>query len=257
MDDVKSVLILEDDITWQPDCWDGMKKFIKAVPDDWDQLCLGGQHMHTPCDIGIPGCVQAKNCQRTHAYAVRGQHKNKLLHLWRECAVHIDWEMGGKMSEWTCYAPDPFLFGQAGGKSDISGRTNPSYIWSSGQKKTESDTILILRSPRDVVDNLTGFHRGYWLHDNGIDNGLLGCCTRQDKVRALQDWLVMITHESKQIGSVPLVWCDLVSVEEIRAAAPDRKAVVEIRATDISDFRRQWAETKQACLNAPHTPRRS
>lgn len=239
MEDVDTVVMLEDDVTFDHSAWDQLETFLSNVPTNWDQLMLGGQHLRAAEPTKIPGVVKCVNTQRTHAYVIRGKAMKSLLNLWYNCDVHIDWKMGDWQHEKNVYAPEPFIFSQAGGKSDISGRTNPAYTWSQN-KGTQSRThILVLRSPRSVVDNLTGFHRGYFLHSSGIDNGLLEVMTSSNRVDELTKWLNIITQESARGGTVPCVWCDGISLAEVQAAAPGRH-VVEITSTSIDEVTETW-----------------
>ena len=47
MEGVGRRLILEDDVEWFSDAWHRLSSFMQAVPSDWSQLMLGGQH-HGP-----------------------------------------------------------------------------------------------------------------------------------------------------------------------------------------------------------------
>ena len=63
MDDVQSLLVLEDDACMPPGFVVEVGDFLDEVPENWDQLMLGGQH------IGPPPCriservVKCVNCQ--------------------------------------------------------------------------------------------------------------------------------------------------------------------------------------------------
>lgn len=129
MDDVKSILVLEDD-AYPVDDFERCAEFFAAVPEDWQMLMLGGQHIRRP-DRVDKGVVQCLNTQRTHAYAVRGQMLRDLYALWSSgrSVTHADHILGTFQQNYIVYAPDPFLFGQAEGKSDISGQHQPSRSW--------------------------------------------------------------------------------------------------------------------------------
>jgi hypothetical protein len=71
MDGVDRLLVLEDDFVVKETFTEECEKFFTNVPDDWDQLMLGGQHIKSAFEVG-DGIVRCKNTQRTHAYAVRG-----------------------------------------------------------------------------------------------------------------------------------------------------------------------------------------
>jgi hypothetical protein len=128
-DGVKSLLVLEDDLCIRG----GVEEFFEKVPGDWDQLMLGGQHMQKPPQVS-QGVVRCLNTQRTHAYAVRGRFINDLYATWHTIVtpVHCDHIMGPMQSRYKVYAPEPFLFGQAEGASDVMpGQYNQVQFWDS------------------------------------------------------------------------------------------------------------------------------
>jgi hypothetical protein len=137
-DQVDSVLILEDDAIPVPDFAKRVHAFLKEVPDDWDMLYLGGQHLFQnrspPITVNLE-VVQVYNVNRTHAYAVRGKmlpilYNHLLPKEWRK-GQHIDHHFGHlhQKREHHIYAPTEWLIGQNQGKSNISGKTNPIRYW--------------------------------------------------------------------------------------------------------------------------------
>jgi len=134
IDNVKRLLVLEDDLILCDEFPDKIAKFLESVPDDWDQLMLGGQHKQNPQKIG-PGVVQCFNCQRTHAYAIRGRFLRSLYQRWVSSQGHCDHIMGPFQENYLVYAPDPFLAGQAQSKSDISGKIHAATFWAPSSEK--------------------------------------------------------------------------------------------------------------------------
>lgn len=102
-DGVRSLLVLEDDVCLATDFANKAAAFLPAVPDDWDGLMLGGQHMaravpiektsqaSRPSRLSVVRCM---NAQRTHAYAVRGQWMKDLHAAWAQYVGHCDHRMG-------------------------------------------------------------------------------------------------------------------------------------------------------------------
>lgn len=171
MDNVKSILVFEDDATFRVGFAGSLRSFVATVPADWEALMIGGQHMHKPSPVS-DGIVRCVNTQRTHAYALYGDAIRDLCQMWAGCRNHIDWDMGpflGKRNR--TYAPDPFLVGQGAGRSDISGRNNPAKFW---QPPSADSPVLWLRAPREVAEALRayGVHYGYSIDGDGNDIGL-------------------------------------------------------------------------------------
>ena len=137
-----------------------VERFLVEVPDNWDQLMLGGQHINSIPQRVSKHVVKCVNCQRTHAYAVRGEYMRQLYQKWISCAGHCDHIMGPMQAHFNVYAPEPFLIGQDASKSDISGSLNPRKFW---KPPTGDEPVVLLQAPKAVVAKLRsfGFHTGY------------------------------------------------------------------------------------------------
>ena len=130
---INSVLVLEDDAVCVPDFASSAKRFFEELPDDWQLLYLGGQHLqrwqHPP--IHVTESVQIPyNVNRTHAYAVRSRHAIERLcrhlqdHANCQSGHHIDHHLGTLVQQrrFPVYCPSRWLIGQDDGHSSISGR---------------------------------------------------------------------------------------------------------------------------------------
>ena len=130
---VNSVLIFEDDCTFHPDFVDLLSRFLAEVPQNWDGLMLGGQHLQDPIAIS-PGVVRCLETNRTHAYAVRGDYLRQLLEDWESWTPvdgigHVDHLMQRRHAEFKVFAPAEFICGQAPGRSDILGAEVGHRTW--------------------------------------------------------------------------------------------------------------------------------
>lgn len=220
-DGVQSVLVLEDDVTWLPEAWDRLAKFVAALPNDWEGVFPGGQIKGRFTHAG-PGVLRVHNCHRTHAYALRGRGIRDVLKLWRECPTHIDhwlpkWQETAKV-----YAPTPFIFGQAEGVSDIlSNEQNeqPARFWSS----QVADVGVLWIDPtttRERIEQLRrdGVHTGNWRDENGHDRGLVDASGSGAKVRAVVD--LLLREAPKQAARFVGVWHPSVSFADFKVLFP-------------------------------------
>jgi hypothetical protein len=131
----ESVLIFEDDATFVPDFDDRLRDYLAALPEDWGQADLGGQHLK-PAEPVNERVVRAVNVNRTHAYILRGRKflERVYLHMhgghhWRG-RHHVDHHFGRLHARRVpAYAPTEWLCGQASGSSDVSGKEVAERWW--------------------------------------------------------------------------------------------------------------------------------
>jgi len=239
MDGVQSLLVLEDDLTWHSSSWDRLNRFLGSAPKDWDVLMLGGQHIETPIKISneVDQCV---NCQRTHAYAIRGEVIPDLLRLWNSCNTHIDHRMGPWGFKKKTYAPSTFVFGQSAGESDISGNRNPDKFWIS---PADDFPMIHLTAPKKVMDVLRGrgFHNGFDRNnETGIDNGLNSAVEIVPAMRRMfiQKWIDAVTSEcASSENMTPTMWHPKISANELRSFYSG--TVIEISGETIEECLKQ------------------
>jgi hypothetical protein len=140
MDDVRALLVLEDDVVFAPTIRGEASRFLGAVPEDWDQLYLGGQHLRgfRRARIVNAHVVRPFNVNRTHAYGVNGRFLRTLYRYLTDYVSHaehprdhIDHRLGSlhETGEYNVYAPTRWLCGQMESSSDILGRRTPTRFW--------------------------------------------------------------------------------------------------------------------------------
>lgn len=128
----RSALILEDDAVFCPDFRRRAGEFMANVPEDWDGMMLGGQHMEPadPVTLGVLRCV---NTQRTHAFALRRNLMESLYKLWAKADTHCDHVFASVVRDYKVYAPHSFLVGQRSGFSDITYNQQELRYWQGGR----------------------------------------------------------------------------------------------------------------------------
>lgn len=132
-----SVLILEDDVFFTAGALEKLNTFMAAVPSDWGQIYLGGQHRHPTKPTDRPEVMRATSVHRTHAHAVSRRAVQRLYcHIsymsdYRGRCRHVDHqlELAHRRGDWPVYCPPKWIAGQDQGVSSISGRTDPRRLW--------------------------------------------------------------------------------------------------------------------------------
>jgi GR25 family glycosyltransferase involved in LPS biosynthesis len=135
--DWDSALILEDDVFFLENALADLNSFMQAIPTDWGQLYLGGQHRQRAEPTSHSGIVIGKSVNRTHAYAVSRQHVQKIYcHIsympdYAGTNKHVDHqlELAHNRKDWPVYCPAKWICGQRAGSSNISGKTNTDLTW--------------------------------------------------------------------------------------------------------------------------------
>jgi hypothetical protein len=161
---VRSVLLLEDDALFPADFVPRALDWLRKVPADWQMLYLGGQHLfaqkHPPRQVG-PELFQPYNVNRTHAFAIQGDmlqivYSHLLRRDWHR-KNHVDHHLGRlhQQRQHRIYCPPEWLVGQAGSKSNISGRTPPDRFWRPAEEIVE-DRRTSLPPPSCVA--ILGLH---------------------------------------------------------------------------------------------------
>lgn len=230
---VQRVLILEDDVTFVDDLPALAESFLRHVPDDWDQLYFGGQHLHDPRKYN-DHVFQGINVNRTHCHAVSRKFMPRMYRYILNAhdyianpGHHIDHRLGALQETGTVkvYSPVQWLAGQAEGRSDISGRTNDTFFWNTWAGVPEMTLFVILglheSGGTDIGGLLLsmGVHFGHNL--TGFrpplieDEGLARICERvypfpttdrelplDESTPLLYDWCYLIQQEAANYGTV-------------------------------------------------------
>jgi len=150
--EVENYFVFEDDAILCEDFNDYIKDFVEHVPDDWDMIYLGGQHLNArfspPVKVNehvYRGC----NINRTHAFAVNRRFYKKLYQYltnfsaWKQ-PYHIDHHLGRlhETGKYNIYCPRLWLIGQSDSDSDIANRWKSKIrFWKGAEKIKTFDRV--------------------------------------------------------------------------------------------------------------------
>ncbi|MCC9600420.1 glycosyltransferase family 25 protein [Stieleria sp. JC731] len=136
-DKVESILVLEDDAVCCDDFCGSLEPFAKNVPDDWEWIYLGGQHLHHHRAFPVKVCdhvYRPHYVHRAHAYALRGRRAMEAIytHLlererWGE-KHHLDHRLGELHAVYPggIYVPGSWVIQQAQSFSNIKMKHMPT-----------------------------------------------------------------------------------------------------------------------------------
>lgn len=115
-----NVLILEDDVEFDPELNEKFTNWITEVPENWDMLYLGGNHNTKRHDNKIsPHVLKLSKTQATHAYAVRHTVYDLILDRLNNIDKDVDVIYMDIQKQCNAYCFTPRLAWQRAGVSDI------------------------------------------------------------------------------------------------------------------------------------------
>lgn len=179
MDGVRTILVLEDDVVFVPNFRERVDQFLRALPSDWHQAYLGGQHLRQcMCPPAVVNDIVLRpfNVNRTHAYAIHSRfllpayrHLTNYVEHARHPGHHIDHRYGAlhEGRKFNFYAPRWWIAGQVGSHSNISGRTTQTRFWSQIRPgRSEATFVAVIGLHRSGSSCLAGV-----LHKLGVYMG--------------------------------------------------------------------------------------
>ncbi|NNE93811.1 MAG: hypothetical protein HKN23_19345 [Verrucomicrobiales bacterium] len=223
-DSVANYLVLEDDVVFHPQAKLFLENFLRELPDDWDQLYLGGQFLIHPPEPLSDWVLKAKNVHRTHAYGLNSgciptflnhilQLPEFMLPVRDEFGLpklvprdwHLDHQLGRahEKEAWKTYCPSWWLAGQRAGPSRVSDRETGELWWNwvSEERRSrmpffflKSDAGDLAQKAKEVLHFGNSLRKGT-LTDEGLDSSL--------DDTGLERWLNLIAREAIEQWKLP------------------------------------------------------
>lgn len=117
--DTSVTFIFEDDAIFVDDFQQGFSTAMAYAPDDWDMLYFGAHLLQK--EPYNDYWVRSLECSSTHAYAVRGAVKQRLVRQAMSMDGHIDVAFASLHKEIRAYTARPTLIYQGASYSDLQG----------------------------------------------------------------------------------------------------------------------------------------
>ena len=255
---------MEDDVCFIADFIKHVRGFLKAVPSDWDQLMLGGQHLKESVLVK-PGVRLCTDCERMHCYAIRGEFMKRLYQRLSGGGKfngngHCDWILGRDPELQVAhkvYAPEFFIAGQERNKSDIAGGIQPRKFWNPPGPDL---CVVNLHAPQSVAFDLRqyGFFLGnrFDRKDRQVKIALNDIFRKTEndlpaRIQALSDWIKLMQWE---LAADPVfictIWHPQATPELVKAASLWK--VYEVTASTVQDALRQLPRRLRGPLARSH-----
>ena len=112
------VLVLEDDVVFNDNLNSLFDEYINQVPDDWDMIYFGGNHVGGLTQIN-EHVSKVKHTYTTHAYAIKKTVFDHVIQLHGQGKKQVDVYYADIQKIFNCYVFRPHLAWQRDGFSDI------------------------------------------------------------------------------------------------------------------------------------------
>lgn len=118
VNELEKILVLEDDVIFTDNLNELFDKYIKFVPENWDMLYFGGNHVGGIVQIN-EHVAKVRHTYTTHAYGIRNTVFDHVKLLHGQGKKQVDVYYADIQKIFNCYVIRPHLAWQRDGFSDI------------------------------------------------------------------------------------------------------------------------------------------
>jgi|TARA_R110002167_G_scaffold102250_2_gene265420 hypothetical protein len=208
LDGVANYIVFEDDIIFDSEFEQRLAEFMEALPENWDQIYLGGQHRAAPRHV-CDEVYEAKRINRTHCFALKRDTIPDFLnhvtdygdHIESGYPKHIDHRLedAHKSRRWVTYTPSWWLVGQGENNSMVNGRQHPDKWWDYNPAFSRKlPFVWVDREPSG--EELKWIHLGWSTRPDGFKH--LDPCFLKEQESPKHDMRV-IGHEAFECRRIP------------------------------------------------------
>ena len=226
-DGVDRLLVLEDDVVFQPRTAEWLNALMPDLPSSWDQFFLGGQHTSRPEETADSRILRAGCINRTHAYALQKKALPRVLEEMsaeEACRAHPDWHLDHHFGSqhlaktWETYAPSWWFAGQEEGRSDIAKDGELDRRW--WQEGNYYWKLPFVRISEDSLNESFLFRAS---------------APRETTPAALAEWLLRTAQAAWQEGRLPVLPASLPRVGPLWPAGV-RKIHTSLELGELIDY---------------------
>lgn len=119
---IKTALIMEDDVEFDKDVGKRFYEYYKMVPEDWQMIYFGGSHRHNPPRMINRHVHKLKKTYTTHCYAIKKVAIPTIMNRLKDETIFsmpIDMHLAAVQKAIPCYGFKPHIAWQRADFSDI------------------------------------------------------------------------------------------------------------------------------------------
>lgn len=258
---ISSYIVFEDDAQIKPDFDDRLSDFFREIPDDWQQIYLGGQLMHPNTHPPIPlskHVMRPFNVNRTHCFAVSRagmlpvyQHISNLPF---ESHEHIDHHLGRwhEHPNTAVYCPSEWMVGQMGFSSNVSGKVEAVQFFEDpisykvDHWLMRDPVCIYYRGSFDLLRECKPLlHAGNSIDFNGFDVTLAQAAKYAEPEPEISRWYSWVRTEIIRggTGAIPCFFHPKIPIETVRSALKCR--VIDLDPSNSHDVAEAVRNIKQ------------
>lgn len=253
MDKLPAFAVFEDDAWFCDDFPDKLEQFMGAVPEDYQQVYLGGDLMHAhhhPPVVVNNQVLRPFNVNRTHAmifggYRIREMYRY-ICNLPYLSEDHIDHHLGRwhEDSRNKVYCPHEWLVGQFGFQSNVSGKKDDPTLFTPPRNYVQSHELhtnpvcVVFKASSTLIPDCKSFlHFGNQINNLGIDVSLAEAMRLRNPTPAIWGFFSWVRAEivAEKSNRIPAIYAPTLTLEEISIALPGVKLIVVERCSDANE----------------------
>lgn len=258
---IGSYMVFEDDAQFKKHFLTVFQDTWNNLPDDWDQLYLGGQLLHT--DSRPPVKVndhiyRVFNVNRTHCFAVSRSGMEKLYPYLSNLPFHPKEHIDHHLGRWhedhenKVYTPPVWTVGQHGSSSSVSGATEPITFYDDPVKFSRDhwlyrrSTCVLYQGPARLIPELRKYlHFGNSIGSQGFDVTLDEASKYRYPGPKISEWFNWIRSEcvGEKGNRLPAAYHPFLTEDELNRAGV--RHVVVVNSSRVEDIVLQLANIKK------------